>query len=438
MDQSRKSSSDNMDERIRQYAEEMMRAYRRQNPSPVPVREPAAPLIPAEPVRGEIPPPPAKRETLPERELPPDETLCRPLFPVDSPIFHKPIRPASPPKPSPPLADQPEQKPELSAHPNPGVTLRPVLPVSPAREPALSELERPAQDPPPSGRDAAFEPEEQRAYREPIREREERGERMEREEQGEEERGERNERDGRGERRENGDDFSFLPRVVEPPEDGEFFRPFSAGTDSPADEALPVDRKESAAIDDIADTSGGNDLTVGNADDDPLKYEKIDRMQAEPVLSPENRSEKSGPLSDQMPPSPPSTGIARLRVWVTTARQAIPIEGARVVVTQEDGGEQALRWVLITDRDGNAEIVELPAVPAEYSQRPGVPHPYTSYTIEISKPGYFTVKNNHVPLYGGVTAIQPVDLTPLPENMGGSGTEAPGEITYNEAGPQEL
>ena len=72
-----------------------------------------------------------------------------------------------------------------------------------------------------------------------------------------------------------------------------------------------------------------------------------------------------------MPPSPPSTGIARLRVWVTTARQAIPIEGARVVVTQEDGSEQALRWVLTTDQDGNTEIVELPAVPAEYSQRPG-------------------------------------------------------------------
>lgn len=416
MDQSRKSSSGNMDERIRQYAEELMRAYRRQNPSPVPVREPtepAAPFIPAEPVRGEIPPPPAKRETLPERELPSEETLFRPLFPVDSPIFHKPIRPASPPKPSPPPADRWEQETELSAHSNPGVTLRPVLPVPPAREPAPSEPEPSAGD----SENTAFESEEPQERPEPKEE--------------------WDEQKAQSNLNEETDEEPFLPpRVVEPPEDSEFLMPAPTDTVSPGD---------ADGINDTGDTENGNHAAESTPDDMAENGRQIrgDELQSEtaqetPSPANENRSEESGPLSDQMPPSPPSTGIARLRVWVTTARQAIPIEGARVVVTQEDGSEQALRWVLTTDQDGNTEIVELPAVPAEYSQRPGVPHPYTSYTIEISKPGYFTVRNNHVPLYGGVTAIQPVDLTPLPENMGGSGTEAPGEIIYNESGPQEL
>lgn len=413
MDQSRKSSSGNMDECIRQYAEELMRAYRRQNPSPVPVREPtesAAPLIPAEPVRGEIPPPPAKRETLPERELPPEETLCRPLFPIDSPIFQKPIQPASPPKPSPPPADRQEQGPELSALPNPGVILRPVLPVPPIRQPLPSIPEPSAGD----SENAALESKEQQERPEPEEE--------------------WDERKAQRELNEETDEEPFLPpRVVEPPEDSEFLTPAPTDTASPGDEY---------SINDTGDTENWNHAADSTPDDmtENGRQTRGKELQSEPVQetpSPanESNSEESSHLSDEMPPS---DGVARLRVWVTTARQAIPIEGARVVVTQEDGDEQALRWVLTTDQDGNAEIVKLPAVQAKYSQQPGVSHPYTCYTIEVSKPGYFTVRNNHVPMYGGVTTIQPVDLIPLPENMGGSGTEVPEEIIYNDSEPQEL
>ncbi len=142
------------------------------------------------------------------------------------------------------------------------------------------------------------------------------------------------------------------------------------------------------------------------------------------------------PLSDYIPPAPPETGIAQLRVWVTTARQAVPIEGARVVITKEDGeGEGQLIKVLTTNQDGNTATVDLPAVPAEYSQKPGYAHPYTLYAIQISKPGYFTIQNNHVPLYGGISTIQPVDMTPLPEEAGLGSSQ---EIEINESAPENL
>ena len=135
MDQSRKSSSGNMDERIHQYAEELMRAYRRQNPSPFPFgspRNPPLPFIPAEPVRGEIPAPAGKTGDFAGKGASIGGNALPAAVSGGLPIFHKPIRPASPPKPSPPPADRREQETELSAHSNPGVTLRPVLPVPPA------------------------------------------------------------------------------------------------------------------------------------------------------------------------------------------------------------------------------------------------------------------------------------------------------------------
>ena len=144
---------------------------------------------------------------------------------------------------------------------------------------------------------------------------------------------------------------------------------------------------------------------------------------------------EGNPLSGYIPPAPPDTGIAPLRVWVTTARQAIPIEGARVVITKEGGGENQLVKILTTNQDGSTATVDLPAVPAEYSQKPGYPHPYTLYTIEISKPGYFTIRNNHVPLYGGITTVQPADLIPLPEE---EGLQRPEEIVIDESGPDNL
>ena len=107
-----------------------------------------------------------------------------------------------------------------------------------------------------------------------------------------------------------------------------------------------------------------------------------------------------------------------------------------MVITKEDGeGEGQLIKILTTNQDGNTATVDLPAVPAEYSQKPGYAHPYTLYAIQISKPGYFTVQNNHVPLYGSISTIQPVDMTPLPEE---AGLESSQEIVGSESAPENL
>ena len=362
MNQSRQNPS--MDDRIRQYSEELMRTYRRHQPSlnrqeaAAPPRDIPAPMpraaeeakcaerLPEDPIRGEIPPaaptapivpPPQARPTQDE-----DDEFCRPHYPVESPAFSS--------SPSSPGRNAIENE---RSHPGPGITLFPDLPSVPQETGTGTDADRETVSEeeflPPS---VVFPPDEEATYAFP----------------------------GEAEARE----------VAAP---AEAFAAETAG--SQVDDTPP---------------SGNTDTDIPG---------------------------ESNPLSDYIPPAAPETGIAHLRIWVTTARQAVPIEGARVVVTKEgDDGGQSLVKVLTTNQDGNTATIDLPAVAAQYSQTPGFDHPYTTYTIEISKPGYFTIKNTHVPLYGGITSIQPADLIPLPE---GAGLDAQQEdIVIDESSPQTL
>lgn len=116
----------------------------------------------------------------------------------------------------------------------------------------------------------------------------------------------------------------------------------------------------------------------------------------------------------------PIEGTGYLIVHVTTARGAIPLEGARVNVRNNDPEFTPDRGDIIlsavTDRSGNTEIFALPAPPRADSQQPGSGRPYATYNIEVSREGFFRHEYTGVPIFDGITAIQPADMIPLPEN----------------------
>lgn len=114
-------------------------------------------------------------------------------------------------------------------------------------------------------------------------------------------------------------------------------------------------------------------------------------------------------------------GRGYLIVRTTTARGAIPISDARVDIRNqlpednEAAGDVILS--LLTDRDGSTGPIPLPAPPKAYSQRPDSERPpYATYHIEVRKNGYGDETFIGVPIFDGITAIQTVDLIPLPEN----------------------
>ncbi|MBQ9796457.1 MAG: hypothetical protein IJW50_01930 [Clostridia bacterium] len=119
------------------------------------------------------------------------------------------------------------------------------------------------------------------------------------------------------------------------------------------------------------------------------------------------------------------TSVGYLIVHVTTARGAIPLEGAQVNIrgyeSEFNDGRGDILTSTATDRDGNTERIVLTAPLKSNSLSPNVPSPFATYFLEVRLEGYGMQSFIAVPIFEGITAIQPVDMIPLSEN----GTNAP-------------
>ena len=68
-----------------------------------------------------------------------------------------------------------------------------------------------------------------------------------------------------------------------------------------------------------------------------------------------------------------------------------------------------------TNSVGQTEKIALPTKSASLSEVPGNLKPYISYNVFASKEGYFDSDVINVPIFEGVTSIQPINLIPLSE-----------------------
>ena len=146
----------------------------------------------------------------------------------------------------------------------------------------------------------------------------------------------------------------------------------------------------------------------------------------------------------QQPPIPPleqsktPTGTGYLIVHVATAGGAIPLEGAKIdIQTYEKESESApdTRGDTIASpvsgMDGNTVRIPLSAPSKILSESPGNGTPYALYTINVTLDGYNAQSYAGVPIFDGITSIQPVILVPLPEN-GTTGIPRPDSVRYFE------
>lgn len=110
-----------------------------------------------------------------------------------------------------------------------------------------------------------------------------------------------------------------------------------------------------------------------------------------------------------------SNPVGYLIVNVSTARGAIPLADASVMVMYDEPDNTSVFTVLTTDMSGKTEKIELPAPSRELSETPGNAKPYATYTVAVEKEGYYSATNTGVPIFAGVTSIQPVEMLPLAE-----------------------
>ena len=125
-------------------------------------------------------------------------------------------------------------------------------------------------------------------------------------------------------------------------------------------------------------------------------------------------------------------GTAELRVLVTTALGALPLENAIVSVSTvpDETGMRTLLYSVTTDSGGMTPSMVLTTPPRSNSLSPGSGPPFAVYTVEISAEGY-TPEN--IAMFSGVPTMLPVALTPLKENQ----SFAPTDLTATGA-PQTL
>ena len=123
--------------------------------------------------------------------------------------------------------------------------------------------------------------------------------------------------------------------------------------------------------------------------------------------------------------------IGYLKVKVSTARGAIPLEGATVRVRAEGFGDTGAVYSLETDSSGLTDILPLPAPPRSLSQEPNGSIPYSLWEISVFCDGFISAIFSGGPVYTGITSVQNANLVPLPEGF------LPSE-SYNESGTPNL
>lgn len=97
---------------------------------------------------------------------------------------------------------------------------------------------------------------------------------------------------------------------------------------------------------------------------------------------------------------------------VTGGQGAFPVPGATILLTKQLNDQQRLSVTVITDESGKTQPISLPAPSRELSQRPGNGIVFATYQAEISAPGYVTTEIRDLPVFDGITTIQPVNLSP--------------------------
>ncbi len=97
---------------------------------------------------------------------------------------------------------------------------------------------------------------------------------------------------------------------------------------------------------------------------------------------------------------------------VTGGQGAFPIPNAKVHISKKLNDRLSLSITVLTDESGKTEPISLPAPDRRLSQSPNNGIVYAVYQAEITADGYIPTEIRDLPVFDGVTTIQPVSLTP--------------------------
>lgn len=168
-------------------------------------------------------------------------------------------------------------------------------------------------------------------------------------------------------------------------------------------------------LDDMPESGESPDEQLGKRDfeeqegtvNSPEDIQPLTQQGEAPIVPPERSYESLQEFTDVNE----RRGTARFRTY--TARGALPVKGAKIVVSREIGGKRHVFYTLTTDESGLTPIISLPAPPKELSEAPDSPvTPYATYDAVITADGYDEVLIRSMPIFDGVQSLQRVALVP--------------------------
>lgn len=141
------------------------------------------------------------------------------------------------------------------------------------------------------------------------------------------------------------------------------------------------------------------------------KWEVTDGMK-----SAQNENDMQAGTQDGQQSSQPSGSLTegQLTFSVISTLGFIPVQNATITITTDSAPENVIAS-LVTDENGQTDMITLPTPPFVLSQSPGVIQPYASYNVEITAPGYEDVRIEGTEMFSDVTAVQLVRMNPVEE-----------------------
>ena len=126
-----------------------------------------------------------------------------------------------------------------------------------------------------------------------------------------------------------------------------------------------------------------------------------------------------------------------LVIRASAASSAIPLEGAVVTVRGNQPNFSSVIVKLTTERNGLTPKISLATPPRGNSTSPGIENPFATYNVDVQLDGFFPTSAQQVPIFDGITSIQPINLIPLPQN-GYTDRFAPYEERVTDSEPPNL
>ncbi len=114
--------------------------------------------------------------------------------------------------------------------------------------------------------------------------------------------------------------------------------------------------------------------------------------------------------SSSVRPTVPYESEGYLIFSVSSANEALPIENASIHIVGTDEQNKDVEYSLTTDRSGRTERITLKVPSRELSLSPGTPYGFSRYNATVTKEGYYTQTFLGLPVFDGVTSIQPALL----------------------------